>query len=53
MNNDIVIGIGEGMGLIGLMAFYVWFKIWLYKREYKEDTKENKDRVIKRGNEWD
>ena len=44
--NDIN-GIGEGIGIIGLMAFYIWFKIWMYKREYKGDI------VIKRGAEWD
>ncbi len=44
--NDIN-GIGEGIGIIGLMAFYIWFKVWMYKREYKGDI------VIKRGAEWD
>jgi hypothetical protein len=46
--NDIN-GIGEGIGIIGLMAFYIWFKVWMYKREYKGD----RDIVIKRGAEWD
>jgi hypothetical protein len=37
-------GIGQGIGIIGLMGFYIWFKVWMYKREYnneyKEDTKD-------------
>jgi hypothetical protein len=41
--------IGEGLGIIGLMGFYIWFKVWMYKREYKGD----RDIVIKRGSEWD
>jgi hypothetical protein len=38
--------IGQGIGIIGLMGFYIWFKVWMYKREYnnereyKEDTKD-------------
>ncbi len=34
--------IGQGLGIIGLMAFYIWFKVWMYKREYRND-KENKE----------
>ncbi len=37
--------IGEGLGIIGLMGFYIWFKVWMYKREYKDDRKD------KEGNE--
>jgi len=48
MNNDI--GIGDWLGLIGMIAFYVWIKWIVYSREYKG---EKEDRVIKRGNEWD
>jgi len=32
--------IGEGLGIIGLMGFYIWFKVWMYKREYKENESE-------------
>lgn len=42
--------VGEWIGIGILMFLYVWIKVWIYKREYKGDTK---DRVIKRGNEWD
>ena len=37
------------IGVIGIMGLYIVLKIWIYKREYKE----NKDRIIKRGNEWE
>ena len=40
------------LGVIGIMGIYIWLKVWIYKREYKEN-KENTNRVIKRGNEWD
>ena len=53
MNNDTIIGIGEGIGLIGMIAFYVWIKWIVYSREYKGDTNQKEDRVIRRGNEWD
>jgi hypothetical protein len=33
--------IGQGIGIIGLMGFYIWFKVWMYKREWNND-KENK-----------
>ena len=36
--------IGQGLGIIGLMAFYIWFKVWMYKREYKEDYEYKEDR---------
>ncbi len=51
--------IGEGLGIIGLMGFYIWFKVWMYKREYNneaeynDNTKDKEDIVIKRGSEWD
>ena len=38
------------LGVIGIMGIYIWLKVWIYKREYKENKK---DIVIKRGNEWD
>ncbi len=41
MNNEIQY-IGQGIGMIGLIGFYVWFKVWMYKREYN-DTKDNKE----------
>jgi hypothetical protein len=31
--------IGEGLGIIGLMGFYIWFKVWMYKREYNNENK--------------
>ena len=37
------------IGVIGIMGVYVWLKYRIYKMEYKE----NKDRIIKRGNEWE
>ena len=36
--------IGQGLGIIGLMGFYIWFKVWMYKREYGND-KENKEKA--------
>jgi len=36
------------LALIGFMGFYITLKIMVYSKEY--DTK---DRVIKRGHEWD
>ena len=35
--------------VIGIMGIYIWLKIWIYKRE----SKDNKDIVIKRGKEWE
>jgi hypothetical protein len=45
------IGIGDVLALIGFIGFYIVAKVWVYSKEYT--TKENKDRVIKRGHEWD
>jgi hypothetical protein len=45
------IGILDVLALIGFIGFYVTLKIMVYSKEY--GTKENKDRVIKRGHEWD
>jgi len=45
-NNEI--GIGDILALIGFIGFYTVLKIMVYSKEY--DTK---DRVIKRGHEWD
>ena len=45
------IGIFDVLALIGFMGFYITLKIMVYSKEY--GTKENKDRVIKRGHEWD
>ena len=36
------------LALIGFMGFYITLKIMVYSKEY-----ETKDRVIKRGHEWD
>ena len=33
--------IGQGLGIIGLMAFYIWFKVWMYKREYNNENKKD------------
>jgi hypothetical protein len=41
MYNDTIIGIGQGIGMIGLVGVYVWLKVWMYKREYS--NKENKN----------
>lgn len=40
------------IGVIGIMTFYIVMKVWIYKRESKEN-KENTNPLIKRGNEWD
>ena len=48
MNNDI--SPFEVLGLIGFMGFYIVAKIWVYSKEYNTDKK---DRVFKRGPEWD
>jgi hypothetical protein len=45
------IGILDVLALIGFIGFYITLKIMVYSKEY--GTKENKDRVIKRGHEWD
>jgi hypothetical protein len=39
------------LALIGFIGFYIVAKVWVYSKEY--GTKDNKDRVIKRGHEWD
>ncbi len=36
------------IGVIGIMGLYIVLKVWVYSKEY--DTK---DKVIKRGKEWD
>jgi hypothetical protein len=41
--------IGQGIGIIGLMAFYIWFKVWMYKREWKNDTEYKEDTKDKEG----
>ncbi len=43
MNNEI--GIGELLGVFGMVGVYVWLKVWMYKKEYKgnENTKDKKD----------
>jgi cbb3-type cytochrome oxidase subunit 3 len=38
------------LGVLGFMGIYIALKVWVYSREYKEDTK---DKVLKRGSEWD
>jgi hypothetical protein len=40
--------IAEGLGIIGLMGFYIWFKVWMYKREYNNE-REYKDTKDKEG----
>ncbi len=40
MNNEI--GIGDLLGVFGMVGIYVWLKVWMYKREYNNDTKDNK-----------
>lgn len=41
------------LGVLGFMGIYIALKVWVYSREYKEDTKETKGKVLKRGSEWD
>ena len=36
------------IGVIGITGLYIVLKVWVYSKEY--DTK---DKVIKRGKEWD
>jgi hypothetical protein len=49
----------DGMNDIGVSVFIVlliadvWFTYKIYSNEYKDNHKEDKDKVIKRGNEWD
>ncbi len=50
MNNDI--GPFEVLGLIGFMGFYIVAKICVYSKEYGT-KKDKRDRVIRRGAEWD
>ena len=45
--------VGEWLGLIGMIGFYVWIKWMVYSREYKGDKDNQKDKCIKRGSEWD
>jgi hypothetical protein len=42
MNNEIEYVL-QSIGVVGLMGLYVWFKVWMYKREYNNDTKDNKE----------
>lgn len=33
--------IGEWVGICGLLALYVWIKIWIYQREYKDESEKD------------
>ena len=46
--NDIGVSV-----FIVLLIADVWFTYKIYSNEYKENKKDNKKGVIKRGNEWD
>ena len=35
------------LGVIGIMGIYIWLKVWIYNKEYKDN------KGVKRGNEWD
>jgi hypothetical protein len=37
------------IGVLAIMGGYIWLKVWIYNKEYKE----NKSKGIKRGSEWD
>jgi len=33
--------VGDWLGLIGILSGYVWLKVWMYKREYKDEFKKD------------
>ena len=52
MFNTTITPVELGMSCIVLIG-YIWGKVWIHYKVEDNPNKENKSKVIRRGNEWD